>query len=182
MRMRNQAPQLPDPPEAWRDIPGYGGKYQASTEGRIRRVYADGSKLVLKQYERNGTNGKQHTVNLYDLDGKQRPSTVLRLVALTWMPEQARTGAVVHRNGLHSDNSVRNIAILTPRELGMRFGGVRRKAVCMLSRDGSVLEIFRSVTAASLATGLARETIVRHCKRLGTRPLPDGISFIWDRG
>ena len=172
---------MPRPPERWRDIPGYEGKYQASTEGRIRRIYADGSKLVLKQYERNGTNGKQHTVNLYSLDGKQRPSTVLRLVALTWMPEQARTGAVVHRNGLHSDNSVRNIAILTPKELGTRFGGVRRKAVCMVDQHGKVLEIYPSVTAASLDVKVARDTIVRHCEKKGTRPLPNGISFIWDR-
>ena len=174
---------IPEPPRAehWRDIPGYSGKYQASTEGRIRRVYANGRKLVLKAYERNGTNGKQHTVNLYRLDGKQVPSTVLRLVALTWMPERAKTGSVVHRNGLHSDNSIRNIAILTPEEVGRRFGGVRRKAVCMVNREGAVLEIYQSVTAASKATGIARDTIVRHCNRLGTRPLPDGISFTWDR-
>ena len=181
MSGRHLVPRMPKVPEAWRDIPGYGGKYQASTEGRIRRVYDDGSKLVLKQYERNGTNGKQHTVNLYGPDGKQKPSTVLRLVALTWMSERAKEGNVVHRNGLHSDNSVWNIAILTQKELGMRFGSARRKAVCMVSRDGEVLEIFHSVTAASLATGFARETIVRHCNQLDTRPLPDGISFTWDR-
>ena len=29
--MRNQAPRLPNPPEVWRDIPGYDGKYQAWT-------------------------------------------------------------------------------------------------------------------------------------------------------
>ena len=182
MNGRHLVPKMPKVPEAWRDIPGYGGKYQASTEGRIRRVYDDGSKLVLKQYEMGGANGKQHTVNLYGPDGKQKPSTVLRLVALTWMPQRAKEGNVVHRNGLHSDNSIRNVIILPPEEVGRRFGGIRRKAVCMVSRDGMVLEFFKSVTAASLATGIARETIVRHCKRLGTRPLPNGISFAWDRG
>ena len=181
MGKRNYAPKVPRPPEQWRDIPGYDGKYQASTEGRIRRVYEDGSNLVMKQYERNGTNGKQHTVNLYDLNGKQKPSSVLRLIALTFMPDQARTGAVVHRNGLHSDNSLRNITIMPLKELGTRFGGVRRKAVCMVDRHGKVLEIYPSVTAASLDIKIARQTIVRHCEGLGTRPLPNGISFIWDR-
>ena len=27
--------------ESWKDIPGYDGKYQADTEGNIRRVYQE---------------------------------------------------------------------------------------------------------------------------------------------
>ena len=177
---KSRSGREPPRPEYWRDIPGYEGKYQASTEGRIRRLHKDGSKQVLKQFV-NGSNGKQRTVNLYKDDGQAGPANVLRLVALTWYPEQARDSCAVHRNGLHSDNSVYNIMFLDKVELGKRFGDVRRKAVCMLDRSGEVLEIFPSVTAASLATGLARVTIVRHCRHLGTRPLPDGITFAWDR-
>lgn len=29
--------------ETWRDIPGYGGKYQIDREGNVRRVYASGA-------------------------------------------------------------------------------------------------------------------------------------------
>lgn len=36
--------------ERWREIPGFNGRYQASDEGRARKINQDGSALVLKPF------------------------------------------------------------------------------------------------------------------------------------
>ena len=39
--------------ESWKDIPGYDGKYQADTEGNIRRVYPSGKTRLLRPYHKH---------------------------------------------------------------------------------------------------------------------------------
>lgn len=181
MRNRVDARQQPQPPEYWRDIPGY-NPYQASSEGRIRRVLPGGGYSEVKIVEGCGSTGKMHMANLF-LGGRKTQQSVLRLVALAFYPAERVAGAfAVHRNGLHSDNSARNVMLLTPSENGKRQGGSRRRTVCMADRSGAVIEFFPSIRAASAATGLDRKTIYRHCDRRRHRELPGGISFRWDEG
>ena len=164
----------------WRPVPGYGGRYQASSEGNIRRA-SPGGWAPVKVLTNRGPNGKNHMVNLY-ADGRRQQTTVLRLVALAFFPERMTEGAVVaHRNGLHSDNSARNVLILTHEQNGRRAAGNRRRAVRKVAGDGTVLEIYASVTAASAATGMCRATIRSHCNRTNALELP-GYSFQWDEG
>lgn len=168
----------PKRPEEWRDIPGYAGLYQASSEGRIRRLYKTRGPRVLKVYQRLGR--RQCIVNLYGPDGP-RQMTVLRLVAMAWFPGRAEGRCVVHRNGLHSDNRPTNVLIMDDTDLGARYGRMgRRKGVCKLDAAGEIVEIYASVDAASAATGRARQTIRRRCEGEIEMPLPDGTTFMWD--
>ena len=130
-----------------------------------------------------GKCGNQHMVNLY-VNGERKQTTVLRLVALAFYPDKMIDGAMaVHRNGLHSDNTARNVLILTRRQTGGRHAGNRRRAVCKVDRAGQVVEIFASVTAAAAATGMCRTTIRRHCNRDKTVwARPDGYSYRWCEG
>ena len=172
----------PKRPEEWRDIPGYEGIYQASSEGRIRRLYKTREPRVLEPYqnERLGQRRKQSIVNLYGPDGP-RQMTVLRLVAMAWFPGRAEGKSVVHRNGLHSDNRPTNVLILDNADLGARFGRMgRRKGVCMLDAAGKIMEVYASVAAACAATGRAHQTIRRRCDGEILAPLPDGTTFRWD--
>lgn len=177
--MRNQAPRLPQVPEVWQDVPGYGGLYQVSSEGRVRKRLEGGGWRFVKIVEGRGRSGKHQVVNLY-MNGQNSQFTVLRVVALAFCPDRMTGDAVaVHRNGLHTDNSLRNLMILTNRECGLRQKISRRRAVCMIDSDGEPLEIYPTIAAACRATGLAKKTIYRHCNKKPNRGLPDGVSFEW---
>ena len=167
--------------EVWRDIPELGGRYQASSLGNIRRVFKTRQPRMLKIFENRGSCQNQCVVNVYFTDGRRQQVTVLRLVAMAFYPGKATGKNVVHRNGLHHDNTPGNVLILDNTAMGRRCGRRgRRKAVCMMDGTGEIVDAFASVTAASSFTGIARETIRRHCERLGTKPLPDGMTFRWD--
>lgn len=170
----------PKRPEEWRDIPGYEGIYQASSEGRIRRLYKTREPRVLKQYQNENMGHRQYIVNLYG-PGGPRQMTVLRLVAMAWFPRRVEGRCVVHRNGLHSDNRPTNVLIMDDAGLGARYGRMaRRKGVCRVDAAGEIVEVYASMAAASAATGLACQTIRRHCEGQKVKPRPDGTTFRWD--
>ena len=169
----------PKPPERWRDVPGFGGTFQVSTLGHVRRRLGTGRWRTVKVVTGRGYSGKCDVVNLHKGNHNTQIS-VLRLVALTFYPDMVKDGdVVVHRNGLHSDNSVWNVQILTRSEAMSRVAGWRRMSVCMTDSKGEVIEVFPTISAASAATGLANDTIRRHCDKHKIRPLPDGITFAW---
>ena len=58
MSKRRYAAPEPTPREYWREIPGFGGLYQASSEGRIRRMMPDGKHKQVKIVPDCGTSGK----------------------------------------------------------------------------------------------------------------------------
>ena len=162
--------------EVWRDIPGFGGRYQASSLGNIRRMYKTRLPRVLKYIENQGSRRNQCVVNVTHPNGHRRQCTVLRLVAMAFYPGKIE-------GKLHHDNTPVNALILDSSGTGKRYGQRgRRKGVCMVDGSGGIVEAFASVTAASMDTGIARETIKRHCEQLGTKPLPEGVSFRWDDG
>jgi hypothetical protein len=88
---------------------------------------------------------------------------------------------VVHRNGLHRDNTVANVLILDPSATGKRCGHRgRRKGVCLVDCSGEIMEAYPSVQAASAATGISRKTIRKHCNGGSVWLLSNGGRFCWD--
>lgn len=61
------------PREYWRDIPGTGGKYQASRNGEVRHVWPSGKTTELKPYlllgKKTGGRGTRKSVEMLDADG-----------------------------------------------------------------------------------------------------------------
>lgn len=179
---KNPAPET-ERPERWRDIPGLDGKYQASTEGRIRRLYKSKEPRVLKIITNRGSCKNQHVVNIYRSDGTRQQYTVLRLVAMAFYPGMTEGKNVVHRNGLHSDNTPQNALIIDQSITGKRCGSLgRRKGVCLVDGKGEIMEVYPSVTAASAATGISRETVRKHCNGGSVWLLSNGGRFRWDNG
>lgn len=78
--------------ETWRDVPGYGGKYQASDMGRIANTFwhgqkrKNGGRTILTQYKRK-PRGKaklqsaKRYVHLTDLEGNMREFSAAKIVA-----------------------------------------------------------------------------------------------------
>ena len=67
--------------ETWRVIPGYGGVYEASFDGRIRRVWEKALPKVLYQKEKRGV----MIVRLTDATGRRKEQRVHVLVARAWI-------------------------------------------------------------------------------------------------
>ena len=172
-------------PERWRDIPGFGGIYQASTEGRSRRVWSkSGKTTILRPYTKShgkNSNRSEPRLNLTLPDGRRKTRTVLKLVAETFYenPEGLRA---VHANGLHADASARNIAFLSDRELGKRFGGnAKRRPVAKITPDGHVIACYPSARAAARENYMSYQTVVDRCNRKVKKEFAlDGFSYRWD--
>ena len=57
--------------ESWRDIPGYGGKYQVDMNGVVRRIYKSGKTRQMTPYHKK-MSGSQRLVVKLTKDGKPK--------------------------------------------------------------------------------------------------------------
>lgn len=108
--------------ERWRDIPGYDGWYQISTEGRVRsyRAYGPGNRLEepreLHPRLRNTSHGPYLVVAL-KVDAKtQRTHTMTRLMAETWLKNLPPDYIILLKNGNPADVSLSNMVVSTRAE------------------------------------------------------------------
>jgi hypothetical protein len=107
--------------EVWKDIPGYEGLYQASSEGRIRTAEGKTTKnarypvrrwksRILKGRGDNPKTGRR--VNLWK-DGVRKDFLVARLVAMTFLGNPEEGFTVNHIDGNRFNNSVDNLEWLS---------------------------------------------------------------------
>ena len=168
-------------PERWRDVPGYEGKYQASTWGEVRRKSGSGWKL-LKGYTKPKTKNKRRvSVWLSDGRGGKYERSVLGIVAATWCPPPP--GYVpVHRNGVYTENGVENIRFIPRSQLAEEYAvTVKRRAVVKVDRDGNILALYRSAQAAADANYMSRSTMWNHLNGKVKKPYTtDGICYKYD--
>ena len=99
------------PGEEWRDVEGYGGKYQVSNLARVRSLYKGKTKLIKPDIIHTG----YLRVTLYK-DGKTKNHYVHVLVAKAFIPNPEGKRQVNHINGDKADNRVENLEWLTPSE------------------------------------------------------------------
>lgn len=81
--------------EAWRDVPGYGGKYQASDMGRIANVFwrgrkrKDGGRDIMTQYKKKpcgkARESAKRFVHLTNLEGHRKEISAAKIVAETFL-------------------------------------------------------------------------------------------------
>lgn len=100
--------------EEWKDIPGFDGRYQASTLGRIRRA-KNKNGVPAGKILRPSSKRKYQNVTLYTSSGRVY-STVHRLIARVFIGECPENLEVNHKNGNTHDNRIVNLEYVTKSE------------------------------------------------------------------
>lgn len=184
--------------DVWRDIAGYGGKYQASITGQVRRVFESGHIRLMTPYrrQRNGRTRKNGCrrrlyVKLTDNRGRAKEVPMLRLMAETFLPPAPPGCVPYHKNGIVTDNWASNIGFIDRKELGKRTGHISKaQGVVRIGEDGELLETWRSAREAAKHCFMSYQTIIDRCngyyKKNGIRhgfrriQAPDGYIYAWD--
>jgi len=170
--------------EQWRDIPGYEGIYEASTDGRIRS--ADGKitsnsrysvrhwkQRIIKQKHQARSTGKTDARVCLWKDGKEKTHLVSRLIAMSWCEGYEDGMTVNHIDGNPENNRADNLEWITLKEniqKGFEDGLYTGMKPCVLiAEDGSEIK-FPSLSAASRYLGRS--------KGYASEAVKDGRRFI----
>ncbi len=167
--------------EIWKDIPGYDGKYQASKEGQVRRVFASGKTRLMTPYHKK-MSGSQRLVIKLTKNGKSKEEILMRMIALTFLGEAPDGFVPYHKNGCQSENHVNNIAYISRKELGEKTGGQsKRRPVVKINAKGNVMDVYTSARAAAKANFMSYQTVIDRCNgKCKSAFAPDGYAYAWD--
>lgn len=168
--------------EIWKDIPGFEGRYQASTLGRLRSL----DRLVAQRYS-NGRvierlepgaliSARLDKHGYLTIFSRELPtSLVSRLVALTFLENPEAKPQVNHLNGVTTDNRPDNLEWATNSEnhlhafkvLGRKANRNGRKKV-VLTKSGRFALHFDSAAGAARALGVVPTAITNAAHRRAT--------------
>ena len=152
-------------PGWWRDICGYGGKYQVSRHGEVRRVNSTGLVHDMTAYTKSGRQFRGRLFVKLTKGGKSEEKPLLQIVAAAWLGQTPAGKVPYHMNGIVTDNRADNIGFITRSELGKRTGAMAdaRAIVFMVDRDGEVVEIYRSAREAAKANFMSYQSVLDRC-------------------
>ena len=167
--------------ETWKDIPDYDGKYQANTEGQVRRIYKNGKTKILTPYIKKGNRRDVYLVKLTK-DKKGKEEIVLSLIARTFLGPVPNGCTPYHINGCKTENNIQNIAYISRRELGKMTGAKsRKKSVAKIDSTGNIVDFYSSAREAGEKNHMSGQTVSDYCngKCKGTYA-PDGYAYAWE--
>lgn len=166
--------------EEWKDIPlDTRHRYQASTLGRIRRVYADGRYRILSQYYETANNVWK--VGLTVDENKVRKYSISGLVARTFIGPCKKGYIAIHKNGIMSDNKVSNLMYVEFRKCQHMSVGKRKKAVVKISPDGEIVEYYNSANECAEKNSFSSSGINDRCRgRYKNLLASDGYAYCYE--
>lgn len=150
--------------EAWRDIPGTGGMYQASDSGRIRS-HKTGHYHVMKA-KHNRMTGYDYVI--LHLSSGPVTRSIHRLVASAFLENPGCLPEVNHINEDKTDNRPSNLEWVSSRANNEHSKWKRQKPVEMFTVDGEYLATFASGAIAANLLGVGKSRICSVLKNEGT--------------
>ncbi|MBS5626975.1 MAG: HNH endonuclease [Porphyromonadaceae bacterium] len=138
---------------------------------------------ILKSYT-NNSGYKIATIYLYDLGYKlYKKETIHRLVAKTFIPNPYNLPQVNHKDENKLNNSVENLEWCTA-QYNLSYGShieksakAQMKKVYKFSLDGNLLNEYKSLTEASVISGIKASNISAVCLRKKSYHTAGG--YIW---
>lgn len=177
--------------EKWKDIPGYEGIYQASTDGSIRTCEGKTTftkrhgvrhwkQRVLKQKLTSNKKGRTDARVILWKDGQEKTWLVARLVAMTWCSGYQDGFTVNHINGNPLDNRAENLEWITLRQnikKGFDEGLYSKMQIPLILFNGKENLEFRSLAEANRFLGRSHSYVNDSLKR--NKPIFDerGIRY-----
>ena len=177
--------------EVWRDITGYEGYYQVSSEGRVKsleRTFIDkiGRERYVKECILKPGMDKGGYLRVGLCDGEKRKTfKVHRLVCEAFHENPDYKPQVNHINEIKTDNRASNLEWATAREnsnfgtrnerIGKKSAITKSKPICQYTLDEKIVKTWASLTEVKRETGFSQGNISEVAN--GNRKTAYG--FIW---
>ena len=148
--------------EIWRDITGYEGYYQVSSEGRVKSLERKNSYgRTVKERILKGTQDKDGylKIGLCGSTGKQKWFQVHRLVGEAFIQNPDENPQINHINEIKTDNRACNLEWCTSKQNinhGSRNERVAKalgKPIAQYNLDGQLIKVWQSACEAKRQTG-----------------------------
>ena len=158
--------------------------YEASNFGRVRVVWKSRPPHIQSTHNRMKRSGAVDTV-FTKIHGKDQ--IVARLVWEAFRGKIPPGMCIVHRNGLKTDNALRNLQLMSRGECCEKFSKFSRpRRVVRIDRNGEIIDAYPSARAAAREYGFCSDQyITQRCNgRISPENywMPDGTSFRWEDG
>ena len=177
--------------EVWRDVKGYEGLYQVSSNGRVKsleRTFIDkiGRERYVKECILKPGMDKGGYLRVGLCDGEKRKTfKVHRLVCEAYHENPDNKPQVNHINEIKTDNRACNLEWATAREnsnfgtrnerIGKKSAITKSKPICQYTLDEKIVKTWASLTEVKRKTGFSQGNISEVAN--GNRKTAYG--FVW---
>ena len=170
--------------EIWRDVIGYEGYYQVSSEGRVKSLKRKDclGRTIRERILKPCDNGRGYLyISLSGGTGEHKRHYIHRLVGEAFVPNPLEKEDVNHKDENPSNNHASNLEWLTHKEnlnYGMRNERVAKansKPVAQYTKDGAFIKVWASAAEVKRQLGFNHSNIIQVAK--GNRKTACG--FIW---
>lgn len=169
--------------EEWRDIKGYEGLYKVSNTGKIMSLnYAKSRQSKIRQ---NMITESGYARILLSNNNKNKCYFVHRLVAEAFLSNPNNYPSINHKDENKQNNNVDNLEWCTfsyNNNYGtknQRISDTKSKVVYQYSKDGILLNWYKSAKIAEEYTGIKHNNICKCC--LGRVGFKTAGGYIWKR-
>lgn len=142
--------------------------YSVSTKGRVMKN--SNKKILTPSQKANG----YMQINLFTCDGRRKKEYVHRLVALTFIPNDARLPEVNHIDGVRDNNVLENLEWVTHQE-NIEKSSITN-SIRVSRKNGEVVGEYCSIQKACAALGLTGSN-VSCCLHNGAQKTHKGYIF-----
>lgn len=165
MSQREMIKPLYGVPEEWRQYKNT--NYYVSNQGRVSKHYKNGNKIEIGFWKET----KRYRFRAVHIFGKNKK--IAHMVYETFIGEIPKGYAVIHKNGVVGDDTLFNLGLSVPKEIGEKNGykAKSQKVYCKANK-----KIYRSSREAARNLPITSSTICDICNGKVKKPTMD---FYW---